>query len=118
MKKTMLLPVGSSKRSSTLVTWTQRIRFSPSPNVDHSPSNLELRGIENIKKSVSDWHAIFYETHTTVEDVTAVKGKVALRWITRSIHQEELLGISPTGRQTTAASIGIFLFLDEEIVES
>jgi SnoaL-like polyketide cyclase len=39
--------------------------------VDHNPSNPELRGIENIEKSVDDWHAAFSDTHNTVDDLVA-----------------------------------------------
>ncbi len=65
--------------------------------LDHNPSNPELRGIENIKKSVSDWHAVFSDTHNTVEDVIAEGDKVAVRWITRGIHREEFMDV-PTFR--------------------
>ena len=58
--------------------------------VDHNPSNPELHGIENIKRSVSDWRAAFPDTHNTIEDMVAEGDKVVARWITRATHQEEL----------------------------
>ena len=63
--------------------------------VDHNPSNPELRGIENIKKSVADWHAAFPDTHNVVEDVIAEGDKVAVRFTTRAIHRGEFMGTPP-----------------------
>ena len=51
--------------------------------VDHNPSNPELHGIENIKKSVADWRAAFPDAHNVVEDVIAEGDKVAVRFTTR-----------------------------------
>ena len=86
--------------------------------VDHNPSNPDLSGIENIKKSVADWHAAFRDTHNTVEDVIAEGEKVVLRWTTRGVYRGEFLGIPPTGNRVAVASIGIFRFSGGKIVES
>ena len=86
--------------------------------VDHNPSNPELHGIENIKRSVSDWRAAFPDTHNTIEDMVAEGDKVVARWITRATHQEEFMGLPPTGNQVMVTGIGIFRFSGDKVVES
>ena len=66
-------------------------------HVDHNPSNPRMSGVENIKRSVNDWHATFPDTRNSVEDVIAKGDKVAVRWTTRATHQGEFMGILPTG---------------------
>jgi predicted ester cyclase len=86
--------------------------------VDHNPSNPELHGIENIKKSVADRRAAFPDAHNVVEDVIAEGDKVAVRFTTRATHRGKFMGISPTGNRVVVTSIGIFRFSDGKIVES
>ncbi len=86
--------------------------------VDHNPSNLELRGIENIKKSVADWRAAFPDTHNDIEDMIAEGDKVAVRFATRAIHRGEFMSIPPTANRVAVTSIGIFRFHDGKIAES
>ena len=61
--------------------------------VDHNPSNPEMSGVENIKRSVSDWHIAFPDTYNIVEDMICEGDKVAVRWITYATHQGEFMGI-------------------------
>ena len=39
--------------------------------MDHSPSTPETRGLDNIKRSVSEWRTAFLGTINTVEDTGA-----------------------------------------------
>ena len=86
--------------------------------VDHDPSNPEMSGVENIKKSVSDWRAAFPDTRNTVEDVIAEGDRVAIRWTTRATHRGEFMGVPATGSRITVAGFGIFRFSEGRIVES
>ena len=63
--------------------------------VDHNPSWKS--GVENIKRSVNDWHAAFPDTHNSVEDVIVEGDKVAVRCTMRATLQGEFMGILPTG---------------------
>jgi predicted ester cyclase len=86
--------------------------------VDHSPSNPGMSGLENIKRSVNDWHTAFPDTGNTVEDVVAERDKVAVRWATRATHQGEFMGVLPTGTRIAVTGIGVFRFSGGKIVES
>ncbi|MDP8950734.1 MAG: ester cyclase [Actinomycetota bacterium] len=86
--------------------------------VDYNPFNPELSGVENIKKTVVDWHGAFHHARNTVEDVIAEGDKVVIRWSTRGIHRGKVMGITPAGNRVAVASIGIFRFSSGKIVES
>jgi len=84
--------------------------------VDHNPSWKS--GVENIKRSVNDWHAAFPDTRTFVEDVIAEGDKVAVRWTTRATHKESSWASSRPAICYGNGGIGIFRFLGGKIVES
>lgn len=86
--------------------------------VDHSPSDSELSGLENVKRFVAAWRAAFPDTRSTVEDMIAEGDKVAARWTTRATHRGEFLGVPPTGNVVTAQWLGIFHLSDGRIVDS
>jgi steroid delta-isomerase-like uncharacterized protein len=86
--------------------------------VDHSPSDPETCGLENVKRFVARWRAAFPDTHSTVEDMIAEGDRVAVRWTTRATHRGEYLGVAPTGKVVTAQWLGIFRLSDGRIVDS
>ena len=85
-------------------------------HVDHNPSRKS--GVENIKRSVNDWHAAFPDTRNSVEDVIAEGDKVAVRWTTRATHKESSWASSRPAICYGNGGIGIFRFLGGKIVES
>ena len=85
--------------------------------VDHNPSWKS--GVENIKRSVNDWHAAFPDTRNSVEDVIAEGDKVAVRWTTRATHKESSWASSRPAICYGNGGIGIFRFSEEgKVVES
>jgi predicted ester cyclase len=90
--------------------------FSPD-FVDHNPSNPGIGGLENIKRSVADWHSAFPDTVNAVEDLLAEGDKVAARWVTRCTHLGRFLGILATGNRIEVTSSGIFRVLEGKVAE-
>jgi steroid delta-isomerase-like uncharacterized protein len=85
---------------------------------DHTPSNPDLSGLENVKRWVNQWREAFPDTRNTVENRIAEGNDVAVRWLTHATHRGEFLGISPTGRQVEVAGYAIFRLEDGKVVES
>jgi predicted SnoaL-like aldol condensation-catalyzing enzyme len=55
--------------------------------IDHTPSNPELAGRENIKLFVNKWLAAFPDSHTVLKDMVAEGDRVACCWITTATYQ-------------------------------
>lgn len=86
--------------------------------VDHTPSNPDLGGLQNVKRSVADWHEAFPDTVNVVEELIAEGDMVAARWVTRGTHRGEFMELAPTGRSIEVGSSGIFRTSGGKVVES
>jgi steroid delta-isomerase-like uncharacterized protein len=86
--------------------------------VDHNPSNPEMSGLENVKRSVTDWHRAFPDTVNAVGDLLAEGDRVAARWVTRGTHRGEFLGIPATDNRIEVTSSGIFRVEGGKVAES
>jgi steroid delta-isomerase-like uncharacterized protein len=86
--------------------------------VDHNPSNPEMSGLENVKRSVADWHRAFPDTVNEMQDLLAEGDRVAARWLTRGTHRAEFLGIPATGNRIEVTSSGIFRIEGGKVAES
>ena len=86
--------------------------------VDHNPSNPELSGRENVKRSVRDWCAAFPDTHTVVDDLIAEADRVAARWTSTATQRGAFMGIPATGARVTVTASGLFRLSGGRIVES
>ncbi len=86
--------------------------------VDNNPSNPDLSGAENLKRSARDWCRAFPDTRTVVDDLVAEADRVAARWTSTATHRGAFLGIPPTGMRVTVTGSGLFRLVDGRIVES
>lgn len=86
--------------------------------VDHNRSNPGMSGLENVKRSVADWHEAFPDTVSSLEDLLAEGDRVAARWTTRGTHRGEFLGLAATGNRIKVSSSGIFRISGGKVVES
>ena len=86
--------------------------------VDHNPSNPDLVGRENVKRSARDWCAAFPDTRTVVDDLIAESDRVAARWTSTATHRGAFVGIPATGARVTVTGSGLFRLTDGRIVES
>jgi steroid delta-isomerase-like uncharacterized protein len=91
--------------------------FSPD-YVDHNPSNPEMSGLGNVKRSVADWHRAFPDTVNEIQDLLAEGDRVAARWLTRGTHRAEFLGIPATGNRIEVTSSSIFRIEGGKVAES
>jgi steroid delta-isomerase-like uncharacterized protein len=84
--------------------------------VGHFPEG-EAIGIEGAKEHVIAFLTPFPDIHFTIEDMIAEGDKVAARLTFDATHTGELMGIPPTGVQTTVTGIFILQIGDGKLVE-
>jgi len=90
------------------------------PNyVLHDPSLVqEVHGREGIERYVRALRAASSDICFAVEDQIAERDMVVTRWTARGTHQEEFLGIPPTGNQMTMTGIEFDRVVDGRIDET
>jgi len=92
--------------------------FVASDYIGHDPANPEaLRGPEGVKGFISTYTAAFPDARITVEQQLAEGDFVATRWIGRGVHEGELMGIEPTGKQVSVSGLTISRLENGKIVE-
>jgi steroid delta-isomerase-like uncharacterized protein len=84
--------------------------------VGHFPEG-EAIGIEGAKEHVIAFRTPFPDIHFTIEDMIAEGDKVAARLTFDGTHTGEMMGIPPTGVQTTVTGIFILQIGDGKLVE-
>ncbi|MDP8940441.1 MAG: ester cyclase [Actinomycetota bacterium] len=86
--------------------------------IDHTASNPQMRGPENVRQFIESWRAAFPDTRSAVDDIVAEGDRVAVRWTTHATHRGEFMGVAPTGRQVAVGWFGMFRLSDGRVVES
>lgn len=85
----------------------------------HDPSLLqEVHGHEGIRRYVATFRAASPDICFVVEDQIAEEDMVVTRWKACGTHQEEFLGVPPTGVQMTVTGIEFDRFADGKIDEA
>ena len=84
---------------------------------DHDPAPGQGPGLEGVKQYFSSLHAAFPDVHMDVEDMIAEGEKVVARVSVSGTHEEEFLGIEPTGNRVTIKGIDILCITDGKVVE-
>lgn len=88
--------------------------------VDHDPNSPEgmSSGVEGAKQFAEMYRNAFPDLQITVEDLIAEGDKVVMRWTARGMHQEELMGIPPSGNRVEVTGINIDRIEGGKFVES
>ena len=86
--------------------------------VGHDPSNPEpIRGPAGFREFVRTYQAAFRNARVTVEEQLAEGDLVSTRWSARGVHEGELMGIAPTGKEATITGITISRLRDGKVAE-
>lgn len=86
--------------------------------VGHDPSMPEpIRGPAGFREYVRTFQNAFRDARITVEEQLAEGDLVATRWNGRGIHEGELMGVQPTGKETTVTGITISRLKDGKVAE-
>ena len=78
---------------------------------------LQLRGREDVKKSITMLIKGFPDLHTTIEDIIAEGDKVWTLFTDTGTHTGEYRGLAPTGKKITFTGIRIWRIVDGKVVE-
>ena len=84
----------------------------------HPDSPDAVRGTEEWKRFMSDFHRAFPDFLDTIDDQIAEGDRVVTRFTSRGTQQGEIMGIPPTGKQASWTGIEIDRIEDGKIVES
>ena len=72
---------------------------------------------ERVKQALSMLHFAFPDLSMTQADSVTEGDKVAFRWMMSGTHEEEFLGIAPTGKRVTVMGMDIVRTREGEILE-
>jgi steroid delta-isomerase-like uncharacterized protein len=87
--------------------------------VAHDPASPEpVKGPDGLKAFITVYREAFPDLRATVEEQIAEGDKVLTRWSARGTHEGELLGIPPTGKQSTVTGMTLDRFEGGKIAES
>ena len=86
--------------------------------VGHDPAMPDpIRGAAGLREFVRTYQDAFRNARVTVEEQLAEGDLVATRWNARGIHEGEIMGIPPTGKETTVTGITISRLKDGKVAE-
>jgi steroid delta-isomerase-like uncharacterized protein len=85
--------------------------------VNYNPDNSEIRGIEGFKEFLSAFRAACPDARFTVEDTVAAGDRAVLRWILRTTHRGEWLGVPGTGKFVTLNGMTMLRLAGAKVTE-
>jgi steroid delta-isomerase-like uncharacterized protein len=86
--------------------------------VSHDPLTGDTKGPDGTREVIEGYRSAFPDLKITIEDQLAERDLVATRWTAKGTHKGELLGIAPTGKESTVTGLTIDKIKDGKIVES
>ena len=86
--------------------------------VNHDPATGESKGPQGTRELIEGYRTAFPDIKITVEEQIAEGDLVATRWTAKGTHKGELMGIAPTGKESTVTGVTIDKIKDGKIVES
>ena len=85
---------------------------------NHDPAGpMPEPGREGFKKHVITYRNAFPDLTLAINDILAEGNKVTVRWTARGTHKGELMGIAPTGKQTTLTGISVIRIAGGKLAE-
>jgi predicted SnoaL-like aldol condensation-catalyzing enzyme len=86
--------------------------------VGHDPDRPTPRALADLKQAFGGLLGkVFASPQYSIERLAAEGDLVVWHWIFRAVHQGEILGISPTGKQIEFGGVNIFRFENGKVVE-
>jgi len=87
--------------------------------VNHDAALPEpMIGPDAAKASINGYRTAFPDLRITIEEQIADDQGVATRWSAKGTHEGDLMGMAPTGKQSTVTGITIDRIVDGRIAES
>jgi steroid delta-isomerase-like uncharacterized protein len=92
--------------------------FFTEDTVSHAAGLPSSSGLEELKASVVMGQNAYADLRLSFGDLIADGDKVAYTWTLQGVHQGELYGIPPTGKQVTTSGVTINRLVNGRIVET
>ncbi|PSQ37211.1 ester cyclase [Halobacteriales archaeon SW_12_69_24] len=77
----------------------------------------DVTGPEDVKAYVETYRTAFPDLFYTVEETTVTGGTVVVRWSAMGTHENDLLGIEPTGEGFAVDGLDVFTVVDGAITD-
>jgi steroid delta-isomerase-like uncharacterized protein len=90
-------------------------------NADYSyyePTVGEVRGRDGFKQLVMTYRTAFPDLTQTIDQQIAEGDTVVTRWTSRGTHRGELMGVPPTGKQSSVQGVMVSRYRNGKIVSS
>ena len=86
---------------------------------NHDPAApMPESGREGLKEHVTAYRTGLPDLQLAIDDIMADGNKVIVRWTARGTHKGVLLGVSPTGKQTTVEGISVVRVANGKVAEA
>jgi steroid delta-isomerase-like uncharacterized protein len=82
-----------------------------------STESEDIRGLRNVKRSMSEYLNAFPDLHYTLDDMIVEGDKVVVRCTATGTHKGEFMGVPPTNRKVKVQAIAIDRVVGGKIVE-
>jgi steroid delta-isomerase-like uncharacterized protein len=86
--------------------------------VNHDPATGDVKGPQGTRELIEGYRSAFPDLKITIEEQIAEGDLVATRWTATGTQKGELMGIAPTGKESTVTGVTIDKIKDGKIVES
>jgi predicted ester cyclase len=87
------------------------------PNIALHTGTGDSIGVDVVRRSIDNVHAMFPNHHFVVEDVVVNGDKAAARWTMTAVNTAPIAGVPPTGRPITNSAIVFYRFEGGKIAE-
>jgi steroid delta-isomerase-like uncharacterized protein len=92
--------------------------FFTEDNVSHNIGFPPSSGLEELKASIVMGVNAYADLKLSIDDMIAEGDKVAFTWTLRGVHQGDLYGIPPSGKQVTTSGVSIHRLVNGRIAET
>ena len=85
--------------------------------VVHSSSGMDIHGLEDFKKLMSQWYDGFPDIHFNIDDMVVEGDMVVVRYTLTGTHKGTFMGIPPTNKTLSGWAIDIYHIVGGKLVE-
>jgi predicted ester cyclase len=82
---------------------------------DYVDYSRQERGLKSVKHYYTDIYKGFSDIHLTIQDITAERDKVWVRFKANGTHNGEYHGLAPTGNKITVVGVEIYRIVNGKI---
>jgi len=85
--------------------------------VVHTAYGMDIHGLEDFKKLMSQWYDGFPDIHFNIDDIVVEGDMAVLRYTVTGTHKGAFMGIPPTNKTLTGWAIDIYHIVGSKLVE-